>query len=345
MSKLALADSGGQATPSSHSLTSSNPVSFADFSSLHQLSGSEDANITDCARSLMTFVRELYEDFPTLESPSGFLSADSVTDLPAHHPALQQPHISEDNVNEDSRLDLKADDDVLSGIGDILYELEVVAGQIIKLAIPRPLSLSPARLSHAQDEHIDSVKTKHSPTHYRHESGYVSGSSSPSLGLLADYELTLRYPLRSIGHHSRNESVSSFGHSPRSPQDIPLPHTPVNTEFMSTSYDSSSSSRSYRQKFTTGIKDMLLRQRQSSPVVPTFASSDQTVPASNNTGCFPDSYRRDVASERANRPAHKSDLRRFKSLLFKEAVDDNFLHVGYPGEPGVDRGVVSFLEF
>lgn len=155
---------------------------------------------------------------------------------------------------------------------------------------------------------------------YSEESGYASGSSSPYLLTDANPDSTLRYPrqLQVITDSKLTRSISSASHGPRSPRHIPLPETPVDPDFMPASYDAPCS-QSSRSKFRAGsIKDMILRQKRSappSPVVPAFALNDEEKGPATTT-----------------KFATKPDMRRLKSLLFREAAEET------------GREVMSFLD-
>ncbi|KAI0691433.1 hypothetical protein BC835DRAFT_1417102 [Cytidiella melzeri] len=293
-------------------------------SSLYVNSDSQDSNISDYARSIMNLVHELYEDFPALESPSGLFSA-SFRGYEGGQDAETDISKEVDNCKDVSYIQTT----------DLLFALEEVAKQVCKLAAPRPPSLSPMERCHALDspesdcepppwddmfdldESTMAIKDRErirtQTCAYSEESGYASGSSSPYLFSDANPDLTLRYPTRrqlQVVTDSRlTRGVPSASHSPRSPCHIPLPETPIDPDFMPASqYDAPSGSQSSRSKFRAGgIKDILLRQKRSappSPVVPTFALSDEEKACATTT----------------MKHATKPDIRRLKSLLFGEAV-------------------------
>jgi hypothetical protein len=113
-------------------------------------------------------------------------------------------------------------------------------------------------------------------------------------------------------------TLPSITHSPLSPQDTSLPNTPIDLEFTTTSCDTSSSCQSSRPKIRAGgIRDMFSRSKRSTSlgsVYTTLAFYDQekVTGASRST---------------------KSDIRRLKCLLFKEAAEE-------PAEPEA----LSFLD-
>jgi hypothetical protein len=113
-------------------------------------------------------------------------------------------------------------------------------------------------------------------------------------------------------------TLPSITHSPLSPQDTSLPNTPIDLEFATTSCDASSSSQLSRPKIRAGgIRDMFSRSKRSmSPgsAYTTLAFYDQE---------------KVTGAPRST----KSDIRRLKCLLFKEAAEE-------PAEPEA----LSFLD-
>ncbi|KAI0090650.1 hypothetical protein BDY19DRAFT_936507 [Irpex rosettiformis] len=297
-------------------------------SSLYVNSGSLDSNLPDYDGSIADLAHELYGELSTLNSPTAsglFMFSPQNPSRESTFPKDPSARARKDASLRNEGVGSPSDDSV-----DLIHALEGVAKQVCKLPVPRPPSMSPLEWCHALDspddnfppwddiydldENTMTLKTQEhtSPrTHdFAEESGYASGYSSPYLFTDLHRDPIVRNPkhLQIITDARLTPTLPSITHSPHSPRDIPLPQTPVDSDFMPASpYDTSSGNQSSRSKLRTGgFKDIILRQRRSvspSPILPTFALNDQT---EKDLGIM----------------TKKSELRRLKSLIFREAAED-----------------------